>query len=155
MDADLGQQPIADEGTHDPEDQVTNDPETRTSHDLAGQPACNDAHEQYYQQAFIRHMHCLTSVVQRTLILPITPGDVSLSHDPSIEPRFGRARFGSMSSGSQLGRGQTSRERLDRVRISTNLLGAPGTPMPRVGETAALKYAAGSPAGPALRSNRA
>jgi hypothetical protein len=62
MDADLWQQPIPDEGTHYPEDEVANDSETRTSHDLAGQPTCNDTHEQYDQQAFTRHMHSVTSL---------------------------------------------------------------------------------------------
>ncbi|MEO7383474.1 MAG: hypothetical protein ABIU18_00930 [Novosphingobium sp.] len=60
MDSKARQQPAADNGTDNPDQNVTNDPEARPSHDLTGQPACNEANEQYYQQAFTRHMHCVT-----------------------------------------------------------------------------------------------
>ena len=61
MDTNARQQPTADKGTHNPDQDVTNDPEARPSYDLTSQPARNKANEQYYQQAFTRHLHCVTS----------------------------------------------------------------------------------------------
>lgn len=58
---DAGQQPTANERADYPDEKVANDSKTRALHDFAGQPSCNDANEQYDQQAFIRHMHCITS----------------------------------------------------------------------------------------------
>jgi len=43
VDAELGQQPRANEGSNDSDDEVTDDPEPGALHNLAGQPSCNDA----------------------------------------------------------------------------------------------------------------
>jgi hypothetical protein len=61
MDAKLSQQPTSDKGAQNTDNKVANDPKTGPSHDLTCQPACNQAHKQYYQQTFTRHIHCVTS----------------------------------------------------------------------------------------------
>jgi hypothetical protein len=61
MDADLRQQPTSDKGTQNPDNEVTNDPETGPAHDLTCQPARNETHKQYNQQAFTRHIHFAAS----------------------------------------------------------------------------------------------
>ena len=45
MDTQPRQEPTANECTHDPDKQVAKHSETAASHDLACQPACNDAYE--------------------------------------------------------------------------------------------------------------
>ncbi|MFL6760835.1 hypothetical protein [Sphingomonas sp.] len=80
MDTEPRQQPIPDKGTHDPDQQVADNSEPRTPNDFAGQPARNDADEQYDQQAFVRQMHWspLDQGHHLTgLIVPI--GNVSIS----------------------------------------------------------------------------
>jgi hypothetical protein len=62
MKAELRQQPASDKGAQDPDNEITNDPETAPAHDLTGQPAGNDTHKQYNQQAFTRHIHFVTLV---------------------------------------------------------------------------------------------
>jgi hypothetical protein len=62
MNAELRQQPASDKGAQDPDNEITNDPETAPAHDLTGQPAGNDTHKQYNQQALTRHIHFVTSV---------------------------------------------------------------------------------------------
>jgi hypothetical protein len=54
MDAKLRQQPTSDKGAQNPHNEVTNDPKSGPSHDLACQPACDETHKQYDQQAFTR-----------------------------------------------------------------------------------------------------
>jgi len=60
MDAQLRQQPASDKGAQNPDKEITNDPKTGTAHDLTGQPAGNETHEQDDQEAFARHIHCGT-----------------------------------------------------------------------------------------------
>jgi hypothetical protein len=61
MDAELGQQPASDKGTQDSDDKVADESEAGPLHDLAGEPAGNEADKQYDQQAFARHVHLVTS----------------------------------------------------------------------------------------------
>jgi hypothetical protein len=61
MDASLRQQPTSDKGAHNPHKEVTYDPKAASTHDLTGQPACDETHKQYDQQAFTRHIHFVTS----------------------------------------------------------------------------------------------
>jgi hypothetical protein len=63
MDAELGQQPTAYKGTQDTDDQIADDPESGPAYDLTGQPAGDESHEQYDQEAFARHIHLATSIV--------------------------------------------------------------------------------------------
>jgi hypothetical protein len=63
MDTELGQQPTSDKGTQDSDDKVTDESEAGPSHDLAGEPAGNEANKQYDQQAFARHVHFSDLVV--------------------------------------------------------------------------------------------
>src|SRR5437016_1186682 len=55
VDAELRQQPVADEGAYDSDDEVADDPIPRAAHDLAGQPSCNDADQQDDEETFTRH----------------------------------------------------------------------------------------------------
>jgi hypothetical protein len=61
MDPELGQQPASDKGAQDSDDNVADDSESGPLHDLAGEPAGNEANKQYDQQAFARHVHLVTS----------------------------------------------------------------------------------------------
>jgi hypothetical protein len=63
VDTDTGQKPTTDKGTDDPDKEVAKDSEAGASNDFAGQPAGDDAHNQYDQQALIRHVHCVTSAL--------------------------------------------------------------------------------------------
>ena len=53
MDTQARQQPVTDECADNTDNQVANKPEAATSHDLARQPAGNDADHQYDDEAFI------------------------------------------------------------------------------------------------------
>jgi hypothetical protein len=80
MDTEPRQQPVADEGTYDPDQEVANNSEPRSPNDFASQPARNDADEQYDQQVFVRHMHWSPLGQAHRLtgfIMPI--GNVSIS----------------------------------------------------------------------------
>ena len=57
----LGQQPASDKGAQDSDDEVADESEAGPLHDLAGEPAGNEADKQYDQQAFARHVHLVTS----------------------------------------------------------------------------------------------
>jgi hypothetical protein len=61
MDPELGQQPASEKGTQDSNDKVTDESEASPLHDLAGEPAGNEANKQDDQQAFARHVHLVTS----------------------------------------------------------------------------------------------
>jgi hypothetical protein len=61
MDPELRQQPASEKGTQNSDDKVADQSEAGPLHDLAGEPAGNDADKQYDQQAFARHMHLVTS----------------------------------------------------------------------------------------------
>jgi hypothetical protein len=61
MDAELGLQPASDKGAQDSDDNVADESEAGPLHDLAGEPAGNEANKQYNQQAFARHVHLVTS----------------------------------------------------------------------------------------------
>jgi hypothetical protein len=65
MDAELRKQPTTDECADDPNDDIADDPEPGASHDLAGQPSCNEADHQYDKETFARHMHLPMLQVQR------------------------------------------------------------------------------------------
>lgn len=60
VDAELRKQPTADERADNSNNQITNQPKTGPSHDLTGQPAGNDAYQQYDQETFARHVHSRT-----------------------------------------------------------------------------------------------
>jgi hypothetical protein len=60
-DSELGQQPASDKGAQDSDDKVADESEAGPLHDLAGEPAGNEADKQYDQQAFARHVHVVTS----------------------------------------------------------------------------------------------
>src|ERR1700736_5425090 len=55
VDAELRQQPVADEGAYDSDDEVAEDPIPGAAHDLAGQPSGNDADQQDDEETFTRH----------------------------------------------------------------------------------------------------
>jgi len=57
VEAELGQQPVADECTDDSDDNIADDPEPGALHDLAGQPSGSEAHYQDDQETFTRHVH--------------------------------------------------------------------------------------------------
>jgi hypothetical protein len=59
VEAELRQEPAADEGACDSDEEVADDPETGALHDLARQPSGNEADHQYDQQTFTRHVHVL------------------------------------------------------------------------------------------------
>jgi hypothetical protein len=61
MDPELRQQPASEKGTQDSNDEVTDESEASPLHDLAGEPAGNEANKQDDQQAFARHVHLMTS----------------------------------------------------------------------------------------------
>jgi len=61
MDPELGQQPASKEGAQDSDDKVADESEAGPLHDLAGEPAGNEADKQYNQQAFARYVHVVTS----------------------------------------------------------------------------------------------
>jgi hypothetical protein len=61
MDPELWQQPASNKGTQDSDDKVADESEAGPLHDLAGEPAGNEANKQYDQQAFARHVHLVTS----------------------------------------------------------------------------------------------
>ena len=63
MDAEPGQQPTAYKGAQDTDDQIADDPKSGPAYDLTGQPACNETDEQDDQEAFARHIHLATSIV--------------------------------------------------------------------------------------------
>ena len=69
MDAELRQQPAADEGTHNADDEVADDPRSGTLHDLTRQPSSNEANRKYDHQAFARNVH-LRVLWFRSPILP-------------------------------------------------------------------------------------
>jgi hypothetical protein len=68
MNTQLRQQPTSDEGAQNPEQEITEYPKTSPSHDLACQPASNETHKQYDQQAFARNIHCAASALWVQLI---------------------------------------------------------------------------------------
>jgi hypothetical protein len=47
VEAELGQQPVANEGANDPDEEVTDESEPGASHDLTRQPSGNEADHQY------------------------------------------------------------------------------------------------------------
>src|ERR1700730_2792050 len=55
VDAELRQQPVADEGPYDSDDEVADDPIPGTAHDMAGQPSGNDADQQDDEETFTGH----------------------------------------------------------------------------------------------------
>ena len=57
MDTQARQQPVTDECADNTDNQVANKPEAAAPHDLARQPAGNDADHQYDDEAFIRKVH--------------------------------------------------------------------------------------------------
>jgi hypothetical protein len=57
MDTELRQQPASDQSAQNPDNEVTDDPKSGASYNLTCQPACNETDQQYYQQAFTRHIH--------------------------------------------------------------------------------------------------
>jgi hypothetical protein len=57
----LGQQPASEKGAQDSDDKVADESEAGPLHDLAGEPAGNEANKQDDQQAFTRHVHLVTS----------------------------------------------------------------------------------------------
>jgi hypothetical protein len=61
MDPELGQQPASDKGTQDSDDKVADESEAGPLHDLASEPAGDEANKQDDQQAFTRHVHLMTS----------------------------------------------------------------------------------------------
>jgi hypothetical protein len=61
MDAEFGQQPASNKGTQDSDDKITDESEAGPLHDLAGEPAGDEANKQDDQQAFTRHVHLVTS----------------------------------------------------------------------------------------------
>ena len=56
-----GSNQASDKGADDSDDNVADDSEAGPLHDLAGEPAGNEANKQYDQQAFARHVHLVTS----------------------------------------------------------------------------------------------
>ena len=52
MDAESRQQPTTDEGANDSNDEIADDPKAGASHNLAGQPAGNEADQQYDEETF-------------------------------------------------------------------------------------------------------
>jgi hypothetical protein len=52
VDIELGQQPISNEGSCDPDDQVTDESEPGASQDLARQPSSNEPDQQYDNETF-------------------------------------------------------------------------------------------------------
>jgi hypothetical protein len=67
VDAELGQQPLADEGADDSDDEVTDDPKAGALHDLARQPSGHDTDYQYDKETFARHVHFRKLQVQRPI----------------------------------------------------------------------------------------
>ena len=65
MDAELRKQPAADEGADDSNEEIADDPEPGALHDLAGQPARNEADHQYDQETFTRHVHLRILQIRR------------------------------------------------------------------------------------------
>jgi hypothetical protein len=65
MDAELGHQPIADERSYDSDDEITDDSKPGASYDLARQPPCNEADNQYDEQTLARHVLLPALQVQR------------------------------------------------------------------------------------------
>jgi hypothetical protein len=63
MNTQLRQQPTSDKGAQNPEQEITEYPKTSPLHDLTCQPASNETHKQYDQQAFARNIHCATSAL--------------------------------------------------------------------------------------------
>src|SRR4051812_11912740 len=57
VDPELGQHPAADEGANDADDEIADQSKPRALHNLAGQPAGDDADQQDNQQTFTGHMH--------------------------------------------------------------------------------------------------
>jgi hypothetical protein len=57
----LRQQPAPEKGTQDSDDKVADQSKAGPLHDLAGEPAGNEANKQDDQQAFTRHVHLVTS----------------------------------------------------------------------------------------------
>jgi hypothetical protein len=57
VEAELGKEPTANEGTSDSDEKVADNPEPGALHNLTGQPSGNEADHQYDQETFTRHVH--------------------------------------------------------------------------------------------------
>src|SRR5262249_20589729 len=66
MDMQSRQQPVADECANQSHQQVADETKAGALHDLAGQPAGNNADDEYDEQAFIREMHAMPPPRSRT-----------------------------------------------------------------------------------------
>jgi hypothetical protein len=66
MEAELGQEPTANEGAHDSDEEVADKSEPRALHDLTGEPASNEADRQHDQQIFTRHVHLYILRIHQT-----------------------------------------------------------------------------------------
>jgi hypothetical protein len=69
MDPELRQQPAAYKGAQDADKHITDDPKSGPANDLAGQPARNQTHKQYHQQALTGHIHFVTSIFRSNAAL--------------------------------------------------------------------------------------
>jgi hypothetical protein len=69
VDAELRQQPAADERPDYSDNEIAEQSKPGTSHDLPGQPSCDDADHQYDEKTFTRHVH-LGMLLAGTLCLP-------------------------------------------------------------------------------------
>ena len=56
-DAELRQQPVADEGADNADDEIADEAEAGPAHDFAGEPAGDEADQQDDQKTFVRQMH--------------------------------------------------------------------------------------------------
>src|SRR5271154_4596395 len=66
------QQPIADKRADNSDDQISDKPDAAAFHDIAGQPACDNADEHDDEKAFVRQVHGDQSPLDK-MFRPITP----------------------------------------------------------------------------------
>jgi hypothetical protein len=57
VNAELGQEPVANKSSDDSDYQIADDPKPGASHDLARQPSGNDADQHYHKETLTRHVH--------------------------------------------------------------------------------------------------
>src|ERR1700733_9090503 len=75
VDTELGQQPVANEGSDDPDEEVTDETERAASHDLARQPSGNKAYQQYNEKTLVRDVHLRNLQIHRPLVPRKEAGD--------------------------------------------------------------------------------
>jgi hypothetical protein len=88
VDAQLGQQPTADQGSHNSDTHIGNQTKSRAANDFAGKPPRDQADKQDNKDAFTRHGNPSPTVSGFALSASMRVNDaednLSLSHMPSV-----------------------------------------------------------------------